>query len=1013
MASSVWLGDFNFVENLVLDKINSRALRGIKHGAREFEQRVRQPLDLTDVWRNTFPTQRGGTYTHKATEHEVRTRIDRAYATPDLLDFISKPRHRPFACSDHDAVIFTLSSPLETDQAPPRPIFDDSLLQNEDFVKEIWKILQRDVPLGDRNLLTRFDCFLGKLEKTCAKHASIKRKSREESNNQLTNNIIELDDKVNELYEAAVLDDDALTEALTDRAEAQAELASHETAKAINMAQSARTRWTLQGETPNPAFTKFLKGKNPKTTILSAMLEGREVTGTDDMLKSVYLYYSELYGQRVDHSSADVVAARERLFSTISQKLDPSLQETQDLEADLVLDELTDAIEQLGTAKVPGSDGLTVRFFRFFWASLGPLLLRVWNVSTEEGHLPGSLQLALITLIHKKQARNLWKNYRPISLLNISYKILSKALANRLKKVLTQVVNPDQTGCVPGRFIGENIMLYLETYERLVASGESGACLFLDFEKAFDRVDRDFMWTAMEKMNFGPKFVGFCKTLYAGSASKVLVNGHPSDRIQVQTGVRQGCPIAALLYLLACEPMATLFRSSPVFKGLPLPKSPSQLHAAARLCISQYCDDTLIYCRDLNDLAIAAEYLNLYEIASGQKVNYTKSPTLFVKLDPPANHRFAVLEDDEPQRVLGLNVGVNLRYVDEWNSKKGTLLTLFQSYTKHNLSIFGRVETARTYAVSKLWFCAAFHTPDGPWLKGLETLYERFCFGRTLAASHKYQAGKRKLLYLKKENQGYNAMHLPSQWSAFRAQWTHRLALPSPSKWKNYVLAGLDSNREGWHLGIQNIFNPIPVNHFPLSPMWREIIRTTRELHFSPADINASNFLSQPLFFNPRMTTNLHTPAWAIFTRAGFRTVGDLFRPENSPGLTLLMARLSAADAIKKFRDAGISPLTISDARISTRFAQLCDNLPNDVTIHTDSYRSFFARAGRPLPQLSLYRLTADETVLLSILPAKDEQPLEAEICRIGPLKARFYDRARLSESARLTTSAPFPPSYP
>ena len=154
-------------------------------------------------------------------------------------------------------------------------------------------------------------------------------------------------------------------------------------------------------------------------------------------------------------------------------------------------------------------------------------------------------------------------------------------------------------------------------------------------------------------MNFGSNFINYCKTLYAGSFSRVLVNGHQSDKVDVQTGVRQGCPIAALLYLMACERMASLFRSDSNFKGFSI-QTPDML---VRLCISQYCDDTLLFCRDLADIARAEHILQLYETASGQKINYSKSPALYVKLTPPPNSRFATLEDDESQRVLGLNVG--------------------------------------------------------------------------------------------------------------------------------------------------------------------------------------------------------------------------------------------------------------------------------------------------------------------------------------------------------------------
>ena len=148
--------------------------------------------------------------------------------------------------------------------------------------------------------------------------------------------------------------------------------------------------------------------------------------------------------------------------------------------------------------------------------------------------------------------------------------------------------------------------------------------LFLDFEKAFDRVDRDFMWSSMKKMNFGPNFISYCQTLYAGSCSRVVINGHQTNNVQTETGVRQGCPIAALLYLLACEPMASLFRKDPNFQGMSIPAVDG--FPPGRLCISQYCDDTLIYCRNLSDVSRAETNLQLYEIALVKKLTTQNHP---------------------------------------------------------------------------------------------------------------------------------------------------------------------------------------------------------------------------------------------------------------------------------------------------------------------------------------------------------------------------------------------------
>lgn len=136
----------------------------------------------------------------------------------------------------------------------------------------------------------------------------------------------------------------------------------------------------------------------------------------------------------------------------------------------------------------------------------------------------------------------------------------------------------------------------------------------------------------------------------------------------------------------------------------------------------------------------------------------------------------------------------------------------------------------------------------------------------------RYSAGKRNLLYLQKENHGYNAMHIPSQWAAFRAQWARRLADPGPATWKAYVLAGLDNNPAGWSLGPYTVFSYISTNNLPISKCWKAIIETTRKLGYRPSKTDS---LAQPLFFNPNMRSLFSAQKWAIFTRAGIRVLSD------------------------------------------------------------------------------------------------------------------------------------------
>jgi hypothetical protein len=234
---------------------------------------------------------------------------------------------------------------------------------------------------------------------------------------------------------------------------------------------------------------------------------------------------------------------------------------------------------------------------------------------------------------------------------------------------------------------------------------------------------------------------------------------------------------------------------------------------------------------------------------------------------------------------------------------------------------------------------------------------ERFCFGKTNGSLPKYSAGKRKLLYVSKMSHGYGAMHIPSQWTGFRAQWAYRLSLPEPAKWKNYTLAGLDTNKNNWHLGARAraIFSSIPPAHFSLSPAWKAIISTTRTLGFTPAAPTIENVLHQPLFFNPQLDRNFCTPSWASFTRAGIISVGDIFTVVLGPGRDMILVRLSPARIIAKFRNANISAATISDGVITTRYNMIVANYPHTFATLIDVYRSYGNRDACPFPPASFY----------------------------------------------------------
>ena len=289
----------------------------------------------------------------------------------------------------------------------------------------------------------------------------------------------------------------------------------------------------------------------------------------------------------------------------------------------------------MARGKAPGIDGLPMEFYLKFWGVLGVDLVEVLNFCHQDGFLAKSQRRGLITLTFKKGDRLDPRNWRPITLLNLDYKIASRAIAGRLLKVIHFVVAEDQTCGVPGRFIGDSVSLLRDVAHFTSTSGSSVAILSFDQEKAFDRVYWSFLRSTLVCMGFGPSFVSWVDLFYAGVQSAVKVNGFVTPFFGLSRGVRQGCPLSPLLYVLYAEVLACNIRSNPVITGLSLPGSPTPLPV-----LSQYADDTsVIVTYDAAIVATFATY-RVFERGSGSKLNLGKCKGLWLggwsgRVDPP------------------------------------------------------------------------------------------------------------------------------------------------------------------------------------------------------------------------------------------------------------------------------------------------------------------------------------------------------------------------------------------
>ena len=239
-----------------------------------------------------------------------------------------------------------------------------------------------------------------------------------------------------------------------------------------------------------------------------------------------------------------------------------------------------------------------------------------------EGRLDlGSFNQANIILIPKIEVPITTSDFRPISVLSLIPKLISKVLSNRLRMLLPDLISSYQTAFIHGRQISENFVSTRELIHHISHSGKQAVFAKIDFRKAFDSVSWDFLIRVMRARQFPDRWVGWIQTLLGSSSSKVCINGLESEPFFHKRGLRQGDPLSPMLFNLAVD----VFQRMVQVANSVLQRSLSNKINQAVVAM-QYADDTAIIARaDLDTLISFKLILRSFAAISGLQVNYTKS----------------------------------------------------------------------------------------------------------------------------------------------------------------------------------------------------------------------------------------------------------------------------------------------------------------------------------------------------------------------------------------------------
>jgi exonuclease III len=711
------LGDFNIVED-VTDRY-PRDEEEISSDAAEALMDFRLTLGISDTWRELYPEEKVYTFTRGAS---TRSRLDRIYAAYHVEQLLSEWQHDSSQIHSDHALVTTKYSPLSAPHVGPgRFAIKQWMTRNKRFLdmieEEGMKHQQEAERLGDdrtpdRNLQALNKSLKGEFTRIAKKEGREQANRMRIKSDGLRAEIwkIENDPDRNE-------DPEAMGEAAMLKKEL--EFLEHKTRKQTR--EDARTKHENESEKPGKYLSNLGKKpahRNPTFRLYDPAAPDEVKTRSTDMAELGREYHSRIQQRTAeDPSATQSKDTRDKhVLPTVPENQKLSDEEADSLDTRISEEDVENALKASKSLSSPGPDGIPFELWKE---------LKARHVLRQKNNQPGFDVIKWLTLVFndvenhgvlqgcefaegwmqpiykKKDPANI-ANYRPITLLNTDYKLMTKVLSIKLTQVAPTMIHPDQAGFMPGRSIFDHIRLaqtmisFAETIK-----DQDGYIIALDQEKAYDRIDHDYLWAAMRNFRVPESFIKTVESLYANAHTKVAINGILSDPFQVTRGVRQGDPLSCLLFNMAIEPLACMLRKNEELSGYEITGKEIE-----KLIINLFADDAVVFLKKGDRFDTLQSALDTWCRASGAKFNTEKTEilpigskehrehTINTRRIHPEDHTIPdnvhILKDGESFRSLGADLGNHHDETSKWNPHVEKIQARFDTWSKRKPSLFAK-----------------------------------------------------------------------------------------------------------------------------------------------------------------------------------------------------------------------------------------------------------------------------------------------------------------------------------
>ena len=471
-------GDFNTVLNENLDKRNGRIYSHKR--CRTVINNIIDGYSLTDIWRDMHPDIKQFTW-HSHHKPPIFCRLDYFLISENLRNSVVSCKHNIGYKSDHSKVSLNIDL-INLTRGPGYFKLNNSLLLDKDYQETVKKNIAEIAEINkEANPNTKWELIKGTIRNETIKYATYNKKETNKQEKKLTNEINELQNKISESTEANVIE--VLKNDLNEKKNTFEQL----TETKLNGLILRSKANIVEHDEKNSKYFASLEKKRSETKLISRLCINNVIsTNPKEILTEIQTFYKNLYNKR------EMSNSKYNFFDQSINKL--SNIDQIKCEGEITESECINALKSMINQKSPGTDGITVEFYKLFWNNVKEFYVNSINYSFQTGSLTELQKQSIITII-PKQNKDLTSldSWRPISLLNVDYKIATKVIANRVKHVITKIIHNSQTGFIKGRYIGENIRLLFEIIDNAEEENKPGLIFFTDFEKAFDSIDHTYI----------------------------------------------------------------------------------------------------------------------------------------------------------------------------------------------------------------------------------------------------------------------------------------------------------------------------------------------------------------------------------------------------------------------------------------------------------------------------------------------------------------------------------------